>query len=217
MSDVVCPECGQVYTSIAQHWAKSSTCSYPNTPKPLIEIAYGILSVKGSVANRKDGKRNVIRLTSTDRSKVEKMSYVFGVYAGNISKSIRKKTSKYSGNDYNLETHRLSLKPMKEIQERPNFEDYTPGYLFLKSAIFWRGTVQNNQVRLRLPPNSEFIPHHIFESVFKNKHMDERKDGGKFIVYNSTPEFLEPVLETDWPTGWWNDQMRCDTAKKLRA
>lgn len=44
-----CPECGESYRRLAQHWAMSSSCSYPALPERWLGLLTGILMGDGTI------------------------------------------------------------------------------------------------------------------------------------------------------------------------
>ena len=77
---VVCPNCENRYKGVATHWAKSSTCDYPNITARQREIMDGLLlSGAGGFIRERPRSEPKFVLHSTDKDLLNWLSNQFGV------------------------------------------------------------------------------------------------------------------------------------------
>lgn len=216
MSEIVCPNCGNSYVGIANHWASSSNCDYPRTPQAVIEMSYAAISGRGRVNQRPDGKRPHIEVrlqaTEDNKNRLETLQSYLGVYANSLSDVFHERTGEFSDKEFTDSRYRLTLKPISEIRSTPDWSSYTPSFLFTKTFLHLYGDFKERTIQVRLGSSSN-PPVNLLNTLFKHHRVDDNHPelGDGQHVFSSPISEFEPVLESEWPTGWWNDSLRCES------
>lgn len=81
---VECPNCGNMYDHVGQHWSMSSTCGEPELTDRQHEILTGLVMGDASVV-RSDDRKPYVQFMMSSRSFVEWVSDEFGIFATNVS------------------------------------------------------------------------------------------------------------------------------------
>lgn len=167
----LCPQCGNWYKGIGVHWARSSSCSYPELTERQNDIINGLLlsGAGGFSGNLSDGELHFI-VHSTNRELLDWLDDEFGIISKGVSLAISSEDSeenlanlrKVSGDntaeDYNTSdiyrwgTRRLPLfanirnqwmgENSNELEIPFRFE---PNALILSIIYTFRGYVNTNK------------------------------------------------------------------------
>jgi len=216
MSDkTVCPQCGNSYKQVLSHWVASSQCNYPNTPKAIMEMAHGVLAISGRINERVVGKKNNITVDEKDTEenikRHKKLSQALGLYSSSVGLNEQEKEAKIVGEDYTRTYIRHHLKPIPELQTTPNFNQYTPSFLFIKTLLHLEADIGPERIQIianKSRTNADGLLTDLFEN--RNEYRVSEETNAHRITYTSPTEEFRPILDIEWPTGWWNDMLRCE-------
>lgn len=213
MSRNRCPQCGIEFKRLPTHWRHSPGCSYPRTPDAVLDILYGLLSVRGSVNPRSGDRYPRIHVFSRWRDRLEALQPVFGVYSGSIGDMSGE--SMFNGVLVERQVYRMGFSPVPEIKKIPDYRDYEPSRLFYKAAFHLAGHVRERPGRrdvFRLEISRRRLKAEpLIEKVIPGKTVRERSGEGMHeaeqVIFQIPVHEIDDILEMGWPSGWWNDHL----------
>jgi hypothetical protein len=204
-----CSQCGYWFQSLANHWTQSSECKYPNLPKELHNIVFGLLITQGGFETRKGGRQNRFVVTKNDENKLETLSSVLGVYANPIAKSERQLSGEFC--NYNKKTStvtQIHCMPFGDVQSESDINVNDPD-LVMKTVFLMSGELRSpngvDDLRLRLSEDYYKLLNEVNHPQ-PTSDVEYNNRGNNWHVLRYEMDVYDKYMSINWPKGWWTQK-----------
>jgi hypothetical protein len=129
--DEVCPNCGNTFSQIGNHWNRSSNCDYPNLTETQREIITGVLMGDGCI-NRGASKNPLLQVKMINEQYLQWLDDVLGVYGTGVefNKTAEESYNEISDRDFSNATSPDNYSDVYILRTRcsPVFDEFARWY-----------------------------------------------------------------------------------------
>lgn len=196
MAKTVCHQCHNPYRSITLHWKRSSECSYPPIPDPVVEILSGIYSVRGEFQQQDNG-RYLLRFQKNDKEPVETIHKALGVFATDYTTLA--KENAYS----NAECEQYQASTIVHPELHPDLLGVSSPLAYWAATIVAGGGNGSGSYRfVRKLKYKERMTECL--SPISNTIKEVKENGTQKVELWVKKTDIEGIRSVSSPIGWWN-------------
>jgi hypothetical protein len=200
--EITCPNCGNKYVQLTNHWHQSSNCNHHDIPEKLLDILRACNVFKGYI--NKGKKYPIWSFESPKKAKVKTLRAIFGIFGSDIV--VRQREDDWRGENREFENAIFSTIPHYIISASNLHPDQVRHpRLFFKTSVLMFGFVHSmgadgsaEYITLDVPQPkfSDFIQHCVSDYYTFEE--------GNRVRCNFKLSNIFHLHEVDFPSGRWN-------------